>query len=157
MKKEKTEKDTEKTVAKTAASTSKVVAKKKISKKTLENEPKVKVSKKKSADKSDAASKEKTKSDSNGVFTFSKSTTKNEIIKAFALTSTDTGSPEVQVALLTHQIVNLTAHLQTHKKDSSSRRGIIQSVGKRRRLLEYLKRTDLNRYEVLIQRIGLKK
>ena len=69
---------------------------------------------------------------------------------------TDTGSPEVQVALLTDRINHLTEHLKAHKKDHHSRRGLLMMVGKRRRLLDYLKRTDLERYRSLIDDLGLR-
>ena len=69
----------------------------------------------------------------------------------------DTGSPEVQVALLTERINQLTEHLKAHKKDHHSRRGLLQMVGRRRRLLEYLKREDIERYRALIGRLGLRR
>jgi small subunit ribosomal protein S15 len=69
----------------------------------------------------------------------------------------DTGSPEVQVAVLTTRIQELTEHLKTHMKDHHSRRGLLQMVGKRRRLLEYLKREDVERYRALIARLGLRR
>jgi small subunit ribosomal protein S15 len=70
---------------------------------------------------------------------------------------TDTGSPEVQVAILTTRIQQLTEHLKAHKSDHHSRRGLLQMVGKRRRLLEYLKREDIERYRALVQRLGLRR
>jgi small subunit ribosomal protein S15 len=70
---------------------------------------------------------------------------------------TDTGSPEVQVALLTERIVNLTEHLKTHAKDFHSRRGLLMLVGRRRRLLDYVKRKEQGRYETLIARLGLRR
>jgi small subunit ribosomal protein S15 len=82
---------------------------------------------------------------------------KQEVIKEFATQKTDTGSPEVQVAVLTERIVNLTAHLGDHKKDFHSRRGLLMLVSRRRRLLDYLKRTDVNRYTQLISRLGLRR
>ncbi len=82
---------------------------------------------------------------------------KQEIIKEYALTEGDTGSPEVQIALLTHRINDLTGHLQAHKHDESSRRGLLKMVGQRRRQLAYLQKTDLERYRTLIQRLGLRK
>jgi len=82
---------------------------------------------------------------------------KQEIIQEYALTEGDTGSPEVQVALLTHRINDLTEHLQVHKHDESSRRGLLKMVGQRRRQLVYLQKTDLERYRTLIQRLGLRK
>lgn len=81
---------------------------------------------------------------------------KEEIIKEFALSKDDTGSPEVQVALLTKRINQLAEHLKTHKKDHHSRRGLLQMVGKRRRLLDYLRRKDEARYKLLKERVGLK-
>jgi small subunit ribosomal protein S15 len=69
----------------------------------------------------------------------------------------DTGSPEVQVALLTERINQLTEHLKSHRKDHHSRRGLLQMVGRRRRLLEYLKREDIERYRALIGRLGLRR
>ncbi|MCA1727017.1 MAG: 30S ribosomal protein S15 [Actinobacteria bacterium] len=69
----------------------------------------------------------------------------------------DTGSPEVQVALLTERVNQLTEHLKAHKKDHHSRRGLLQMVGRRRRLLEYLKREDIERYRALIARLGLRR
>ncbi len=69
----------------------------------------------------------------------------------------DTGSPEVQIAILSKRINELTEHLRTHKKDHHSRRGLLQMVGKRRRLLEYLRREDVDRYRSLIQRLGLRR
>lgn len=82
---------------------------------------------------------------------------KEEIIKEFATKEGDTGSPEVQVAVATEHIKNVTEHLGTHKKDFHSRRGLIHMVNKRRSLLAYLKRKDFKRYESLIQRLGLRR
>ncbi|MBL0320328.1 MAG: 30S ribosomal protein S15 [Alphaproteobacteria bacterium] len=82
---------------------------------------------------------------------------KQELIKEFAQVKGDTGSPEVQVAIITERVNNLTAHLSTNKKDFSSRRGLLILVGRRRRLLDYLKRKDTERYENLIKRLGLRK
>ena len=82
---------------------------------------------------------------------------KNEIIKQFARSEGDTGSPEVQVAVLTERIKELTEHLKTHHKDHHSRRGLLKMVGQRRGLLEYLKKVDIERYRVLIERLGLRK
>lgn len=82
---------------------------------------------------------------------------KKEIIDTFKVTATDTGSPEVQVAILSARINHLTEHLKTHPKDFHSRRGLMMMVGQRRRLLEYLKRKDENRYQEVIQKIGLRK
>jgi small subunit ribosomal protein S15 len=82
---------------------------------------------------------------------------KLEIIKEYALSADDTGSPEVQIALLTHRITDLTDHLRVHKHDESSRRGLLKMVGQRRRQLAYLQKVDLERYRNLIQRLGLRK
>jgi small subunit ribosomal protein S15 len=82
---------------------------------------------------------------------------KNEIIKEYATHEGDTGSPEVQVAILSERISNLTEHLKTHKKDFHSRRGLLIMVGQRRRLLDYVKRKDQSRYEGLIKRLGLRR
>ncbi|BAT20333.1 MULTISPECIES: 30S ribosomal protein S15 [Asaia] len=79
------------------------------------------------------------------------------LIEEFKTNPTDTGSPEVQVALLSERIVNLTGHLQTHKKDFHSRRGLLMLVGQRRGLLDYLKRKDQGRYQTLIERLGLRR
>ncbi len=82
---------------------------------------------------------------------------KQELIKEFATKEADTGSPEVQVAVLTERIVNLTAHLGIHEKDFHSRRGLLMLVSRRRRLLDYLKRTNVSRYAKLIERLGLRR
>lgn len=82
---------------------------------------------------------------------------KDELVAEYATAEGDTGSPEVQVALLTARITHLTEHLKTHKKDHHSRRGLLQLVGRRRRLLNYLQRTDIERYRSLIQRLGLRR
>ena len=82
---------------------------------------------------------------------------KQELINEFAQKDGDTGSPEVQVAILTERIKNLTEHLQGHNKDFHSRRGLLVMVGQRRRLLDYLKRKDHGRYSDLIQRLGLRR
>jgi small subunit ribosomal protein S15 len=82
---------------------------------------------------------------------------KQELITEYAVQTTDTGSPEVQVAILSERIRNLTGHLGTHKKDFHSRRGLLVMVGRRRRLLDYLKRADVPRYETLIGRLGLRR
>ena len=82
---------------------------------------------------------------------------KAEIIKEYGRTPNDTGSPEVQVALLTERINVLTEHLKETKKDHHSRRGLLKMVGKRRGLLDYLKRTDLESYRALIAKLGLRK
>ncbi len=81
---------------------------------------------------------------------------KEKIIKKYALHEGDTGSPEVQIALLTENIKELTLHLKEHKKDNHSRRGLIKMVGKRRRLLEYLKSTEAERHVALVKSLGLK-
>ena len=82
---------------------------------------------------------------------------KQELVGEYATGTNDTGSPEVQVAILSERITNLTEHLKFHKHDFHSRRGLIMMVGKRRRLLDYLKRKDEDRYQKLIQRLGLRR
>ena len=82
---------------------------------------------------------------------------KDELIRDYAVVEGDTGSPEVQVALLTARINHLTEHLRPHKKDHHSRRGLLQLVGRRRRLLGYLQRNDVERYRTLIARLGLRR
>ena len=82
---------------------------------------------------------------------------KQELIKTHARAADDTGSPEVQVAILTERIVNLTEHFKTHAKDNHSRRGLLMLVNKRRSLLDYLKREDAARYTDLITKLGLHK
>jgi len=82
---------------------------------------------------------------------------KQEIIKMFAQHKGDTGSPEVQIALLTYKIQRLTAHLEENKKDNHSRRGLLKTIAKRRRLLNYLERLDEKRYKKLIKELELKK
>ena len=82
---------------------------------------------------------------------------KQEIMREHATAEGDTGSPEVQVAVLTHRIRHLTEHLRTHKHDFHSRRGLLQMVGKRRRLLKYLQKKDVERYRSLIARLGLRR
>ncbi|GGC27309.1 30S ribosomal protein S15 [Novosphingobium marinum] len=82
---------------------------------------------------------------------------KQEIIKDNARDSQDTGSPEVQVAILTERIANLTEHFKSHHKDNHSRRGLLMMVNKRRSLLDYLKKKDVERYNALIQKLGLRK
>lgn len=84
-------------------------------------------------------------------------TRKNEIIEQFRTHDADTGSPDVQIALLTERIVNLTEHLKTHKKDHHSRRGLLMMVGKRRRLLTYVKSKDPARYRTIISQLGIRK
>ena len=82
---------------------------------------------------------------------------KHSLINEYATVAGDTGSPEVQVAILTERIVNLTEHFKEHGKDVHSRRGLLRMVSRRRRLLDYLKRTDSARYRELIARLGLRK
>ena len=82
---------------------------------------------------------------------------KNQIIKEYQLKEGDTGSPEVQIAVLTYRINDLNEHLKVHKKDHHSRRGLLKMVGQRRNLLAYLKDNDLDRYRELIARLGLRK
>ncbi len=82
---------------------------------------------------------------------------KAEIVKEYGLTEGDTGSPEVQVAILTFRINDLTKHLKEHHKDHHSRRGLLKMVGHRRNLLNYLKNKDIERYRSLISRLGLRK
>lgn len=83
--------------------------------------------------------------------------TKQEIIKEYATHEGDTGSPEVQVALLTHRISGLTEHFKDHKQDHHSRRGLLLLVGQRRRMLKYLQKVDIERYRTLIKRLGLRR
>lgn len=82
---------------------------------------------------------------------------KHAIMKEYALSEGDTGSPEVQVAVLTARIQELTEHLKTHPKDHHSRRGLLKMVGQRRGLLDYLKKTDIERYRTLIEKLGIRK
>lgn len=82
---------------------------------------------------------------------------KNELIQEYKTHDSDTGSPEVQIAILTENIVNLTNHLREHKKDHHSRRGLLKMVGQRRKLLAYLKNKDVSRYSALIERLGLRR
>ena len=82
---------------------------------------------------------------------------KAEIIEKFRVHETDSGSPEVQIALLTERISYLTEHLKTHKKDHHSRRGLLMMVGQRRRLLNYLTSVDIQRYRSIIERLGLRR
>ena len=79
------------------------------------------------------------------------------IVKEYQLDAKDTGSPEVQVAILTHRIKGLTEHFKTHIHDHTSRRGLLRLVNQRRKLLSYLKRVDVNRYATLIKRLGLRR
>lgn len=85
------------------------------------------------------------------------SAVKSRLMTEYATVERDTGSPEVQVAMLTERIRGLTEHLKTHKHDHHSRRGLLLLVGQRRRLLQYLARTDINRYRSLIERLGLRR
>ncbi len=82
---------------------------------------------------------------------------KQQIIEEYRLHDKDTGSPEVQIALLSERINYLTEHFKRHHKDHASRRGLLKLVGQRRRLLEYLKKKDIERYRALIQRLGIRK
>ncbi|HXW31047.1 MAG TPA: 30S ribosomal protein S15 [Xanthobacteraceae bacterium] len=82
---------------------------------------------------------------------------KAEIIKTYATKTGDTGSPEVQVAILSERISGLTEHFKTHVKDNHSRRGLLKLVSQRRQLLDYLKRTDETRYRTLIERLGIRR
>jgi small subunit ribosomal protein S15 len=82
---------------------------------------------------------------------------KTEIIKTYATKTGDTGSPEVQVAILSERISGLTEHFKTHVKDNHSRRGLLKLVSQRRQLLDYLKRTDETRYRTLIERLGIRR
>jgi len=85
------------------------------------------------------------------------SQTKTEIVQEYQTHEHDTGSPEVQVALLTKRITELTEHFKVHAKDHHSRRGLLKLVGRRRRLLDYMKRQDLSRYQTTIERLGIRK
>ena len=85
------------------------------------------------------------------------SAVKTQIIADFGANETDTGCPEVQVAMLTTRITDLTAHLKMHDHDHHTRRGLLLLVGKRRRMLQYLQRTDITRYRTLIERLGLRR
>ncbi|HWQ51814.1 MAG TPA: 30S ribosomal protein S15 [Terriglobales bacterium] len=82
---------------------------------------------------------------------------KGEIIGEYKLHETDTGSPEVQIAMLTERINHLNEHLKLNKKDHHSRRGLFKMVGQRRRLLNYLTKTDINRYRAIVEKLGLRK
>jgi small subunit ribosomal protein S15 len=82
---------------------------------------------------------------------------KQELVKEYGANDNDTGSPEVQIAILTERIANLTEHMKDHKKDFHSRRGLLIMVGQRRRLLDYLKRKDKSRYDKTIQSLGLRR
>jgi len=82
---------------------------------------------------------------------------KADVIKSYATKSGDTGSPEVQVAILTERITNLTEHFKTHVKDNHSRRGLLKLVSQRRQLLDYLRRADEGRYKTLIEKLGIRR
>ncbi len=82
---------------------------------------------------------------------------KQQLIETYKTHESDTGSPEVQIAILTKSIVTLTDHLRVHKKDHHSRRGLLKMVGQRRKLLTYLKNKDVNRYSTLIEKLGLRR
>lgn len=82
---------------------------------------------------------------------------KQDLMKEFATKKGDTGSPEIQVAILSERIANLTEHFKTHKKDNHSRKGLLKMVNQRRRLLDYVKLRDAARYETLIKRLGLRR
>lgn len=82
---------------------------------------------------------------------------KKEIVVKYGKTPEDTGSPEVQIALLSARIADLTEHLKTHKKDHHSRRGMLKMVGQRRGLLDYLKKTDIERYRAIVEKLGLRR
>jgi small subunit ribosomal protein S15 len=83
--------------------------------------------------------------------------TKQRIIAEYAVSEGDTGSPEVQVALLSHRIAHLTEHLKQHKHDHHTRRGLLLLVGRRRRLLNYMMKEDINRYRSIVERLGLRR
>ena len=82
---------------------------------------------------------------------------KQEIISTYKLHDSDTGSPEVQIAILTERIIYLTEHFKTHKKDHHSRRGLLKIVGQRRGLLDYLKKKDVERYRSIIEKLGIRR
>ena len=82
---------------------------------------------------------------------------KSQIIEKYKRDEKDTGSPEVQIAILTERINELTEHLKVHKKDNHSRRGLLKMVGKRRNLLNYLAKKDINRYRTIVEKLGLRK
>jgi len=82
---------------------------------------------------------------------------KQEVIKEFSVHETDTGSPEVQIALLTNRITGLSGHFDAHKKDHHSRLGLLKMVNRRRKLLDYLKKSDATRYQTVLKRLGLRK
>jgi small subunit ribosomal protein S15 len=82
---------------------------------------------------------------------------KQEIINSYKLHDNDTGSPEVQIAILTERIIYLTEHFKVHKKDHHSRRGLLKIVGQRRRMLDYLKKKDIERYRAIIAKLGIRR
>lgn len=82
---------------------------------------------------------------------------KTDIVNSYRVHDADTGSPEVQIALLSNRITYLTEHFKTHAKDHHSRRGLLKLVGRRRRLLDYLKKTDVTRYRTIIDKLGIRK
>ncbi|MCR4672051.1 MAG: 30S ribosomal protein S15 [Lachnospiraceae bacterium] len=82
---------------------------------------------------------------------------KQELVEKYGKTPEDTGSPEVQIAILSARIATLTEHLKTHQKDHHSRRGLLKMVGQRRGLLDYLKKTDIERYRSIVEKLGLRK
>lgn len=82
---------------------------------------------------------------------------KEQIVKDFQQHGSDTGSPQVQIALLTQRITELTEHFRTHKKDNHSRRGLLKMVSQRRKLLDYLRRKDIEQYHEIVQRLGLRR
>jgi small subunit ribosomal protein S15 len=82
---------------------------------------------------------------------------KQQIISSYKLHDSDTGSPEVQIAILTERITYLTEHFKVHKKDHHSRRGLLKMVGQRRRLLDYLKKKDADRYKTVIEKLGIRR
>ena len=98
-----------------------------------------------------------TNSERNHVSTGTDAETKQRIIADYGLTEGDTGSPEVQVALLSHRIAHLTEHLKQHKHDHHTRRGLLLLVGRRRRLLNYMQKQDISRYRTIIERLGLRR
>ena len=85
------------------------------------------------------------------------SATKQQIISEYGSSPQDTGSPEVQIAMLTRRISDLTEHLKSHKHDHHSRRGLLILVGQRRRLLQYLQKTDITRYRAIVERLGIRR
>lgn len=82
---------------------------------------------------------------------------KTELVKEYATKENDTGSPEVQIAILTERITNLTEHFKSHKKDNHSRRGLLKLVSQRRQLLDYVKGKDVPRYQIIIEKLGIRR